>query len=275
MPMERAPEGVMRSDVEVAEAWDRNADLWIRHVRAGWDELRETFNNPMFFAFAPDLADRAVIDLGCGEGRNTREMARRGAQVTGIDVSRRMIAAAKATEAVEPLGIAYRVASFSQLDCCAGESFDLALSTMALMDGPDFAGAARETYRVLRPGGGFCFSVLHPCFVTPRQKWVRDDQGKETGFVVGDYFVEDVHIDRWRFQAAPEEDGALFAVPRFPHRMETYINGLCEAGFRITGMQEPRPTEEMVAAYPRLGRFRHQIPIFIYFAAEKPKERRP
>jgi SAM-dependent methyltransferase len=269
MPMERAPESVVRTDGEVADAWDQNAELWIRHVRAGWDKLREAFNNPMFFAFAPDLAGRMVIDLGCGEGRNTREIARRGARVTGVDVSEKMIAAAQAAEASEPLGISYHVSSFSRLDDCADESFDLALSTMALMDGPDFAGAAREAYRVLRRGGGFYFSVLHPCFVTPRQKWVRNDQGDEVGFIVGDYFVEDVHIDRWRFQAAPEEDGALFRVPRFPHRMETYINGLCAAGFRITKMQEPRPTEEMVAAYPRLDRFRRQIPIFIYFAAEK------
>lgn len=130
MSMERAPEGLMRTDVEVAEAWDQNADLWVRHVRAGWDKLRETFNNPMFFAFAPDLAGRAVIDLGCGEGRNTREMARRGAWVTGVDVSQRMIAAARAAEAAEPLGVSYHAASFSKLDCCADESFDLALATM-------------------------------------------------------------------------------------------------------------------------------------------------
>jgi SAM-dependent methyltransferase len=269
MPIERVPEGAMRTDAEVARAWDDNSELWIRHVRAGWDKLRETFNNPMFFAFVPEFAGLAVIDLGCGEGRNTREIARRGARVTGIDISPKMIAAAQAAEASDPLGISYRVASFSRLDGSADGSVDLALSTMALMDGPDFAGAAREAYRVLRPGGGFYFSVLHPCFVTPRQKWVYNEQGEETGFVVGDYFVDDVHIDRWRFKAAPEEDGTPFAVPRFPHRMETYINGLSDAGFRITRMQEPRPTEEMVAAYPRLGRFRRQIPIFIYFAAEK------
>jgi SAM-dependent methyltransferase len=267
--IERAPQGAMRTDAEVAQAWDQNSDLWVRHVRAGWDKLRETFNNPMFFAFAPELDGREIIDLGCGEGRNTREIARRGARVTGIDVSHKMIAAAQAMEASEPLGISYRVASFSRLDGCADGSFDLALSTMALMDGPDFAGAAREAYRVLRPGGGFYFSVLHPCFVTPRQKWVRNELGEEVGFEVGDYFIDEVHIDRWRFKAAPEEDGALFAVPRFPHRMETYINGLCDAGFRITKMQEPRPTEDMVAAYPRLARFRRQIPIFVYFAAEK------
>ena len=144
MPIERPPEGALRTDAEVAQAWDDNAEQWVRHVRAGWDKLRETFNNPMFFAFAPELADRAVIDLGCGEGRNTREIAQRGARVMGIDVSRKMIAAAQAAEAREPLGISYHVASFSRLDCCADESFDLALSTMALMDGPDFVGAARD-----------------------------------------------------------------------------------------------------------------------------------
>jgi 2-polyprenyl-3-methyl-5-hydroxy-6-metoxy-1,4-benzoquinol methylase len=65
--------------------WDENADLWIRHVRAGWDRYREEFNNPMFLDFLPALAGRTVIDLGCGEGRNTREFARRGARLTGVD----------------------------------------------------------------------------------------------------------------------------------------------------------------------------------------------
>lgn len=147
----------MRTDSEVAHAWDENAELWVRHVRAGWDKLRETFNNPRFLAFAPDLTDRKVIDLGCGEGRNSREFARRGAHVAAIDVSSKMIEAAQAAEAAQPLGISYRVASFSRLDGCADGSFDLALSTMALMDGPDFAGAAREAHRVLRPGGRVLF----------------------------------------------------------------------------------------------------------------------
>jgi SAM-dependent methyltransferase len=269
MPMERVSGEAMRTDAEVARAWDENAEQWVRHVRAGWDRYREDFNNPMFLAFLPELAGRAVIDLGCGEGRNTREFARRGARLSGVDVSRKMIEAATAAETQEPLSISYRVASFSNLSAYPDGSFDLAVSTMALMDGPDFEGAAREAYRVLRRGGGFYFSVLHPCFVTPLQKWIRDEAGEEIGFRVGEYFSDDVHIDRWRFTAAPEESGDLFAVPRFPHRMETYINGLAAAGLRILKIHEPRPTEDMVAAYPRLARLRRHIPIFIYFAAEK------
>jgi hypothetical protein len=105
--------------------------------------------------------------------------------------------------------------------------------------------------------------------VTPAQKWLRNDAGEEIGFVVGEYFSDDVHIDRWRFSAAPEENGDLFAIPRFPHRLETYINGLADAGFHILKILEPRPTEEMVAARAGFARLRRHIPLFIYFAAEK------
>ncbi|HKP26749.1 MAG TPA: class I SAM-dependent methyltransferase [Dongiaceae bacterium] len=269
MAMERLSGDAMRTDAEVGRAWDENADLWIRHVRAGWDRYREEFNNPMFLAFLPEMAGKAVIDLGCGEGRNTREFTRRGARLTGVDVSRKMIAAALAAEAQEPLGISYRETSFSDLSAFGAASFDLAVSTMALMDGPDFEGAAREAYRVLRLGGRLYFSVLHPCFVTPAQKWIRNEAGEEIGFQVGEYFSDEIYIDRWRFSAAPEEAGDLFAMPRFPHRLETYINGLIAAGFRILKIQEPRPTEAMAAANPRFARLRRHLPLFIYFAAEK------
>jgi SAM-dependent methyltransferase len=223
----------------------------------------------MFFSLLPDLAITTVISLGSCEARTTRLFARRGARLTGIDVSRKMIAAAMAAEAQEPLGISYREASFSDLSAFPAGSFDLAVSTMALMDGPDFEGAARAAHRVLRPGGGLYFSVLHPCFVTPAQKWIRNEAGEEIGFQVGEYFSDDIHVDRWRFSAAPEETGDLFAMPRFPHRLETDINGLIGAGFRILKIHEPRPTEAMAAANPRFARLRRHMPLFIYFAAEK------
>jgi SAM-dependent methyltransferase len=173
-------------ETEVAAAWDANAATWVEHVRAGYDLYREAFTMPAFLAFSPDLGGLEVIDLGCGEGHNTRALARGGATMTGVDLSQRMIAAARASEAAEPLGIAYRVGSFTRLEFCEDASFDAAVSTMALMDGPDFAGAARAAHRVLRPGGGFYFSVLHSCFITAGATWRRDERGREIALTVAD-----------------------------------------------------------------------------------------
>jgi SAM-dependent methyltransferase len=92
---------------EVAAAWDANAATWVAHVRAGYDLYRDLFTLPAFLAFLPDLGGLEVIDLGCGEGHNTRVLARRGARMTGVDLSARMIAAARASEAAAPLGIVY------------------------------------------------------------------------------------------------------------------------------------------------------------------------
>ncbi|ARQ00062.1 ubiquinone/menaquinone biosynthesis C-methylase UbiE [Pseudorhodoplanes sinuspersici] len=256
---------------EVRKAWDRNADLWADRVRAGMDLYREAFNNPSFLAALPDLTGRDVIDLGCGEGTNTRLLARRGARMTGIDLSPQMIAAAHAEEKREPLGIAYDVASYTTRTPFPDGRFDAAVSTMALMDSPDFPAAARETFRLLKPGAPFIFSVLHPCFVTPGIRWLKDAEGRDTELVVSRYFDEGSFVERWRFSKDPEAElFEKFEVPRFPRRLETYVNGLIDAGFRITRLTEPRPTEEMAAAHPWLARWREHAAIFLYIAAEKP-----
>jgi 2-polyprenyl-3-methyl-5-hydroxy-6-metoxy-1,4-benzoquinol methylase len=84
------------SDQDVARYWDDNAAGWAEQVRSRMDIAREYHNNPAFLAFLGDLEGRQVPDAGCGEGHNTRILARRGARMTGIDISERMIELARA-----------------------------------------------------------------------------------------------------------------------------------------------------------------------------------
>jgi SAM-dependent methyltransferase len=258
-------------DADVRAAWDANAPAWANRVRAGRDLYRELFKAPSFLAFLPPLGGLEAIDLGCGEGATTRLLARTGARMTGVDLSPGMIAEAQAEEARAPLGITYRVGSCARLGGTPPESFDAAVSTMAMMDCSDFSGAVREVFRILKPGAPFCFSVLHPCFITPDTRWVRDDHGRERGLMVGRYFDESPFVETFRFSRDPEgETFSPFKVPRFPRRLETYVNTLLDTGFSLTRIEEPRPSEAATASHPWLQRWRDHAAIFLYLAARKP-----
>src|SRR5262245_54294456 len=96
---------------EAGRFWNANADAWTRLARAGHDVYRDRLNTPAFFDMLPPVAGLAGLDVGCGEGHNTRLLARRGARVTAVDIAENFIAHARHTEEREPLGIVYRVAS--------------------------------------------------------------------------------------------------------------------------------------------------------------------
>ena len=258
------------SDEEVRRHWDANAPTWARHVRAGYDVCRDYYTMPAFLEFVGDLAGQEVLDAGCGEGLNTREFARRGARVTGADISAAMIALARAEEEREPLGIDYLVASMSDMGELADGSFDAVLSTMALMDCADYEGAVREFWRVLRPGGMLAYTLLHPCFTYGAPRWERNEAGEATARILGNYFAGGASEERWSFGAAPEEERREpFTVIYFERTLSDLINPLCEQGFRIEALHEPRATDEACRLRPRL-RDEQLVPLSLCVKCRKP-----
>ncbi len=260
-------------EAAVAAAWDGNAEIWTREVQSGLDLYRELYTFPAFLSFMPSIAGKRVIDLGCGEGSNTRHFAKLGGSMTGIDLSTEMIKRAREREQKEPLGISYDVGSFSDLSAFGDGEFDYALSTMALMDGPDLLAALLATSRVLRPDGALCFSILHPCFITPAIKWMTDDAGAHLGLRVGRYFEREPFVEYWRFSRREKSEAHAssepFAVPRFPRTLSDYINAVSEAGFRIMKIEEPRPSEEMAREHAWLNRWYQHAPLVLFILAVK------
>jgi 2-polyprenyl-3-methyl-5-hydroxy-6-metoxy-1,4-benzoquinol methylase len=107
-----------------------------------------------------DVNGRRVLDAGCGEGYLARWLAARGAHVTGIDLSARLIALARAKD---PGGsIDYQVADLSQPLPSAAGRFDAAASYLVLNDVRDFRGFAATLAASLAPGGRLALALNNP-----------------------------------------------------------------------------------------------------------------
>lgn len=240
----------------VGELWDENAEAWTTLTRLGYDKYRDHINTPTFLKMLPDVDGLRGLDVGCGEGHNTRLVAQRGAQLIALDIARRFIDYARDQEAREPLGITYLHASAVALPF-TGAEFDFVMATMSMMDVPDQQRAIGEAARVLKPGGFFQFSILHPCFMTPRFKWVLNEEGRRVALECGDYFkTEQGTIEEWIFGSAPEElkeRFAKFRIPRFFHTLSTWLNMLAAAGLNLEECVEPYASDESIAIYPSLA----------------------
>jgi ubiquinone/menaquinone biosynthesis C-methylase UbiE len=224
----------------VRHYWECNAPTWTRLSRAGYDVCRDNQTSPAFFEMLPDVNGLTGLDIGCGEGYNTRRLAARGARVVALDIAPTFLRAAAGHE--ESRGIHYLLASALPLPFPA-RTFDFVTAFMSLMDvaGPEVV--FPEIVRVLNPGGFLQFSILHPCFCSMVRRVVRDEAGKAVRVEVGRYFERvDGEIERWIFNAAPPEAIAgvePFAVPRFHRTLADWLNTIAAAGLRIEWCAEP------------------------------------
>lgn len=122
-----------------------------------------------------------VIDIGCGDGVLTEQIARAGARVIGLDASTDMIEAARGrgldafVADCQTLGLDRQVERFGQ--------FDAAFSNAALHWMLDPAGVARGVFKLLRPGGRFVGEMGGEGNLTTLRRGIREEL-TERGYAV-------------------------------------------------------------------------------------------
>lgn len=258
---------------EAGRFWNSNAEVWTKLSRAGYDIYRDYLNTPAFLRMLPSVEGLSGLDIGCGEGHNTRLLAQRGARVSAIDIAEVFIAHARQAEEQEPLGIDYRVASAVDLPF-ADATFDFATGFMSFMDVPETARVLAEAYRVLKPGGFLQFSITHPCFDTPHRRNLRDASGLTYALEVGDYFRNlDGEVTEWLFRSAPphvKQGLPKFKTPRFTRTLSQWLNLLIDTGFLLERIEEPRPDDETVRACAKM-QDAQVVAYFLHIRVRKPK----
>jgi SAM-dependent methyltransferase len=132
-----------------------------------------------------DVRGRRVLDVGCGDGELAVRLAALGAQVTGVDASPAMIAAARARAVGSGVTARFCEARAEALPFAA-DSFDLVVAVTVLCFVADALPTFREVSRVLAPGGRVVIGELGRYSTWAMQRrlraWRGDPLWRRAGF---------------------------------------------------------------------------------------------
>jgi SAM-dependent methyltransferase len=262
---------------DIAREWDEATTSWVDFVREGKDYFRNEMNNPATFKIIGKVKNKHVLDLSCGEGYNTRMLARKGARVIGVDFSREMIRQARLSEEKDKLGVKYYISDAADLKELKNKHFDVVTCIMALMDIERYEDAISEVARVLKKNGRFVFSITHPCFEygdtiegEPIGKWkdgeMADNSAEEKPghLEINRYFGIAKSEVPWNMKRLVKP----FKTTSFHRTLTDYFEALHKNGFVISRLFEPKPTARGVTKYPALKKHT-RIPHSIIIEAVK------
>jgi 2-polyprenyl-3-methyl-5-hydroxy-6-metoxy-1,4-benzoquinol methylase len=170
-------------NTQVRNAWNRNAEFWNERMGEGNDFFNILVWPAVERLLKPQPNER-LLDVACGNGLTSRRLATEKARVTAIDISAAMIAIAAGHAA--PLNIDYRVVDATDREALlafGAGAFDGALCNMALMDMAEIEPLMTALAVLLKPGGRFVFSVLHPCFNNPATVQMGELEDQNGAFV--------------------------------------------------------------------------------------------
>jgi SAM-dependent methyltransferase len=153
------------TNIQQAEFWSQLAPTWLEFE----DQMEEVSGPPGQLAMERLglLPGQQVIDLGCGSGRTTLELAARvspGGHVTGVDISAEMLAGARERAARLHVGNVEFVHADVQVHDLGEARFDAAYSRFGVMFFADPVAAFGNIRRALRPGGLLAFACWQSLF---------------------------------------------------------------------------------------------------------------
>lgn len=157
---------------EAQAIWEQKAGFWDDQVGAEGNAFHRMLVAPAVRRLLAVNEGERVLDVACGNGQFSRELAGLGAQVLATDFSSAFLERARAHTQKLPTDVASRI-TYQHVDATDEQAlqalgnastFDAAVCNMALMDMPTIVPLMRAMMMLLKPGGRFIFSTVHPCF---------------------------------------------------------------------------------------------------------------
>jgi 2-polyprenyl-3-methyl-5-hydroxy-6-metoxy-1,4-benzoquinol methylase len=246
---------------ETQAIWEQKADHWDAQMGEG-----NTFHNQLVAPAATRLlapqAGETILDVACGNGQFSRQLAALGATVVATDFSATFLARAAARTVAHADRITYRrvdATDEAALLALGAGRFDAAVCNMALMDMPTIAPLLRALRRLLKPGGRFVFAVQHPCFNSNATRLTLEEEDREGELreTRGVRIAEYLHIPPGKGAGMPGEPAPHYYFHRPLHEL---LGAGFAAGFALDALEEPAFAPETASSRALSWAHYRQIP---------------
>ncbi|HLV80773.1 MAG TPA: class I SAM-dependent methyltransferase [Chthonomonadaceae bacterium] len=221
--------------------WDTNAAFWDDYMGDAGNDFHRELVAPSAERLMALQPGETVLEIACGAGLFARQMAQAGAQVVATDFSAVFLQRAQERAKACAGRIEFRQIDATdavQLLSLGERRFDAAVSNMALMDMPAIEPLLSALSRLLKPGGRFVFTIMHPCF--NNNGCIRVVEESDAG---GEFtLLHSVKISKYLSVEAAKGIGIRGQpVPQYYfHRPLHLLFAACfRAGFVLDGLEEP------------------------------------
>ena len=252
-PADRPLTRTRLASADLRSSWEEQAAAFVAWARKPGHDSYWRFHRDLFLELVPPPGSK-TLDLGCGEGRLSRDLKALGHEVVGVDGSATLLAAVRDADS----GIETHLADAAMLPLADG-GFDCVVAFMSLQDVDDLDGALRESARVLAPGGRFCMAIVHPL----NSAGEFDGGAADSPFVIaGSYLDESYYADN------VVRDGLEITFVSAHRPLQAYTDAVNNAGLLIERLREPLVPEYAITR--PTGRRWQRLPEFLHVCAFKP-----
>ena len=240
-------------------SWGKVAN-WYNNLIENVDSYQRKLILPNLLRLVELKRGEMLLDLACGQGFFSREFAKLGAKVIGVDISAELINIAKQDKNVE-----YHVSSADKLDFLKDKSIDKVVIILALQNIEKVGETLREVSRVLKEKGRLFIILNHPAFRIPKQSsWGWDESKKVQYRRLDSYLSESKEPIQMHPGEKPWEKTISFHRP-----LQFYFKALNKHGFSVSKLEEwvSHKTSEPGPKKEAEDRSRHEFPLFLFLEA--------
>lgn len=218
---------------DISAEWDRICFERQSIIEQGKDLSLTTVTCPCILRNLKPLNPKNVLDIGCGTGYLTYQLAGITSKCTGIDFSDRSIQIAKTH---------YRRDNLT-FECCAiedftpSEHFDACVANMVFTSTANWLEILEHIHNLMSEDGHFLLTVTHPWF-WPRYWGYQNEPWFD--------YKKELHIEHDFKTSLSTSIGTTTHIHR---SLSQYINGIISAGYAIEKIEEPYPTVSTPSEY--------------------------